>query len=465
MADKDSGQITGQNKSTSPWDDDLEIDENARDKNNPDVIGSFEPAELPQKPVPFNVPEEVVEEKVAKTIPAEEVMGNSKPVQYQNQQNIETKSVAPQNNIAPKQENFNGNASQNINNLNPGRDNLSHTQAQNPVVNGGVNELIKEKSQGDLLENQPKAWSAPQNLPPKPVTEPPRNEYTQLEYQDPVLADSPTAFPPLTPQKQISEEKVVSDTGVETENNAETSDDPFAQPFVFKPDNQDTLIQNQANENTLVSGVNEGEGSSGNLNQVSNSQEVASNILDKESPPKAPETQMPKKTSLFGRFFTKKTKPQKVGSMVPNSYQTLPVRNQALPGSLPLSQAKKMGALNKLFIAAGFILILVSTVYLTEMGLLSLGVEKIYGMVALEQLWGGLPKNPDKALFVAFTELGESPEFKFSGTINATVDKTKNSPASKPLISMLNPVLIDKDTQVALSQNAKLTQSYEYYDY
>lgn len=81
------------------------------------------------------------------------------------------------------------------------------------------------------------------------------------------------------------------------------------------------------------------------------------------------------------------------------------------------------------------LVIFVGLIGLTEFGVLNLGLEKVYGAVGIEQLWGGLSKNPETALMRSFSTMKDHPNFKVQGSIDLTVDGGIASEITSPLIS------------------------------
>jgi len=74
-------------------------------------------------------------------------------------------------------------------------------------------------------------------------------------------------------------------------------------------------------------------------------------------------------------------------------------------------------------------------IYLTEIGLISFGFERIYGAIGLERLWGGLSSNPETALFQSFVSMKDHQSFKVEGTISMSVNKTIKNSITSPLIN------------------------------
>ncbi|TSC93712.1 MAG: hypothetical protein Athens101428_561 [Candidatus Berkelbacteria bacterium Athens1014_28] len=74
-------------------------------------------------------------------------------------------------------------------------------------------------------------------------------------------------------------------------------------------------------------------------------------------------------------------------------------------------------------------------IFLTEEGILSIGLEKIYGLIHLETLWGGLPANPAVA-FVKSTEKTKSEKnFDLTGSAILTLNRGVKSDIISPILS------------------------------
>lgn len=97
-------------------------------------------------------------------------------------------------------------------------------------------------------------------------------------------------------------------------------------------------------------------------------------------------------------------------------------------------------------IGLAVLVILSLFIYLTEIGYLSIGLEKVYGAVGIETLWGGLSANPEKALGQSMTAMSVQTDYKISGNITLTIDKTINSTVTTPLVSINTPEMIIAQT-------------------
>lgn len=105
-----------------------------------------------------------------------------------------------------------------------------------------------------------------------------------------------------------------------------------------------------------------------------------------------------------------------------------------IKGRIRLPQISSFKSMPILIVAGVTSLFFVS-ILLTEMGMLSIGAEKVYGMLGIERLWGGLGKDPESALAISGLEMKRHANFKVSGSALLTVDKSVNSPITSPLVA------------------------------
>lgn len=90
-----------------------------------------------------------------------------------------------------------------------------------------------------------------------------------------------------------------------------------------------------------------------------------------------------------------------------------------------------------LFVAVVLLLTILSVV-LTELGILSIGLENVYGKTGIERIWGGLPISAEDAVVVSALKMRNHPEYKVSGKINFKLDSAVYSPVTAPLLTHLN---------------------------
>lgn len=103
---------------------------------------------------------------------------------------------------------------------------------------------------------------------------------------------------------------------------------------------------------------------------------------------------------------------------------------------------------------------------LTEMAILSIGLENVYGKVGLELLWGGLSQNADQALVKSFTQMQTQPNFEVSGNMTLGVDPSIESDIVTPIILTRSDSFIAKSLQTAIFASLnKLSYEDDYYWY
>ncbi|MCX6808099.1 MAG: hypothetical protein NTW50_00330 [Candidatus Berkelbacteria bacterium] len=89
-------------------------------------------------------------------------------------------------------------------------------------------------------------------------------------------------------------------------------------------------------------------------------------------------------------------------------------------------------------------------VYLTENGKVSLGLENIYDKYGLQKLWGGLGIDGGTSLLQSYSAMKAQTDYKITGSIAMTVDKTTGSSIVAPILkanptsttSMISPTKI-----------------------
>lgn len=114
-----------------------------------------------------------------------------------------------------------------------------------------------------------------------------------------------------------------------------------------------------------------------------------------------------------------------------------------------------------LLVVFGIIAVFGLGVWLTELGILSIGLEKIYGAVAAEQLWGGLSSKPDKAIARSFAVMKSKQSIGVKGTISITVNKDSKSSITTPLVSVVggDVNLIGESQKAVLASNSDSVDS------
>ncbi len=178
-----------------------------------------------------------------------------------------------------------------------------------------------------------------------------------------------------------------------------------------------------------------------------------------KNPPPGPITSDPAPVDPAGQPITvnkvdniaRKTVP--AGNPVPLAQEPVDANEQiasklakdtlAPPPEQPPIESKKLhfptfGFLKSFPLVIIFFVVVVGGIlgYLTETGVASFGVEKIYGTFGLERFWGGLPKGSQNAVIKTALVMKNQTDFKVRGTINMTVDKSIKSPATSPLVAV-----------------------------
>ncbi len=483
MADQDSNANYGStNKSSSssgsPWDEDLDILVDEPQKPTA-IVGSLEPETLAVKektPVPFNVPEDIIEDKVGKKIPADQIMGKDIPQFYDSDK--EPKLKVDKNNIQNSND-----ARLTINNVEPQKqqplqepvtkDNnnfgvTSEKNSQNNKNNSTTPSVVKETGISELIKNN----------------EPVKDNNTVLKAQnnlDDVFEDpfeSPLSPPVITAGKQTNDANIVPAQPVE-----DTKDPNLDTKTELPNGNQVLNIQDKTVLEPVVpiSSTNKGIDSLSKASTAKPSlKQPIETQKDKETSTaiqNAVEPAVPTKSSTPPKkgfsFFKKKTngtqesknnevtkqekisQPTKQNNNIALSAQKQSQRPKRQPFHLPPS----------ISIVVSILLICVAITYLTEIGLVSIGFENVYGAFGVEKLWGGLPRSAESALGMTVSNQKNHLLFKYSGKLTVTVDKTKKSPVTLPLVSYSHDIIPKIDFGMSLSEKAQLSQSNGYEDY
>ena len=521
--DANSDDATQKKTSSSPWDDELDIPEEPEEKKMPQIIGSLDPQDAPQdeKPVPFNIPEEVIEDKVAKKIPAKDVMGTTKPQYY-----------IPENKDASPNSSFK---------VEPDK-NTSPATPSNPKPVPKAPEAISS------APNLSKPQEAPKGLTEKPAAqvEAPKTENSVQSGAKDVVRVAASSPKDISSESKPDSQLLTTPSDESADKSAALLQTSNASPVAqVKPDTTSLSASKTVIKGGSEAGISEllktkdaapdtssplrldkpKQKSLGTESEIAPSPEKIEKIAEKRNesngrvmdiqPPisqaKAavtdsgiksplavkPEPQIsepvsgtpsaekvvsavapaperpPAKKSFLSRF-----NPFSRGSNKKNLSQQLP-QSVARPAATPQSPSKpgvtaqpataksapRPGlpkSSGKLAYVFSILLLLVACVYLTEIGVLSIGLEKIYGIIKVEQLWGGLPRGTESALAKAVVAQKNNLSFKFSGKITATIDKSKKSPVTSPLVAVSGPWVALADINVAGSSPARLTQ-YDYY--
>ena len=136
----------------------------------------------------------------------------------------------------------------------------------------------------------------------------------------------------------------------------------------------------------------------------------------------------------------------------------------AIPQAPTIPVAKSGSRLKVgIFVVMGVFLLFVILTAMTEMGVISLSLEKAYGAVGLQNLWKGLPPNAEGALAYSFAATKNHANYKVKGTMNLRIDSSVKSEVISPLISMTSQnqyVTRDQDAGAAISATKTVSDSY-----
>lgn len=163
----------------------------------------------------------------------------------------------------------------------------------------------------------------------------------------------------------------------------------------------------------------------------------------------------PNQSTLLGKFFSKNKAPTSLPKTPVQNNSANIINDKTLPGpkdaitSKEVSSARQNSMFKKMLLAVpGLALLIAVLVGLTEMGLLSLGVEKIYGALQIEQIWGGLGSSTEKALARSAFEMQNHLSYKVEGTVDLTVDSTIKSDIVSPLLTIVLSSQLARDESV-----------------
>src|SRR3989339_596163 len=395
----------------SPWEDDLP-EEPKPEAVAPQVVGSLEPepdgAADSAKPVPFNIPANI-DEKVGTKVPAEKYIDKSSTEDRQSQpMTADQKSPTDNRQSSTATDNRGSQAPIENHQTQPiPDDHQPPTATDNRPPEGGLQ--AKEQSISD---------QAPV-LEPTSVTKP-------TTPSSGTISDAKAGVSELVDQKPKTADRN-QNTGGSASRGAMPSQVAPPQP----------MVSSSVPPTTNIDSIKLAPDPFANV-------DLTSSTGNPEPPP----------------MTATDNRPQSPSGGQPTADAT----------STPTTSPKKKISFPKLKIpmAVSYIgaalLLLVALTYLTELGILSIGLEKVYGLFQIETLWGGLPKNPERALGMSVVKMQENLEFKASGTVTMTVNKTIKSDITTPLVSMLQVPLALMDSNAAEGIKARLAATDSYYD-
>ena len=106
----------------------------------------------------------------------------------------------------------------------------------------------------------------------------------------------------------------------------------------------------------------------------------------------------------------------------------------------------------------GVFMLFVGGIYLTEAGLISIGLEKFYGLLHLEAIWGGLPNNSQNALAISASEMTKKDSYKVTANATMIINRGVKSDLISPIVAVGTfPVFALRDQQIGEGIEAILT--------
>lgn len=427
-----------QKKALSPWDEELPPPEPKKNL----VVGSLDSAnskdiniDQDKKPVPFNIPANINEEKVGKKIPAEEIIKKQPEVSSSLPPNLASPPVAkPKPSL--------------ISTMKP------ESKTTEPLAQPQVPALTKAKE----VVIQPK----PDQIPLKPIQPPPAAKPKPEPIPAPPIQAPPAQvkFVPIQVKPESGVGELVQPAGSQAQAEAQKAVEPEPLPLKVPP----AIAQEKA-------GV------------VQMSPFGRDKIEPKSK--EEPKPVLPDITPRADRFKTEKNldsisniqiqpEPRNVKPEKPDIFAgekaKIPKVEEKKKEPAPAPIRKPVESNKPSFfkrpgfiIVASVLFLLTAGIYLTEMGLMSVGLEKVYGIFGLESLWGGLPRNAEKALGKSAVAMRDQLNFKIKGSITLTVNKTIKSPITTPLVSVATSPYALRDENISEGIKAVLTQ-YDYYN-
>lgn len=171
------------------------------------------------------------------------------------------------------------------------------------------------------------------------------------------------------------------------------------------------------------------------------------------APVTAPNPSQPKSSFLTGLFGRKKNE----SPPVPSQAQALPAVANSDGGRLKKIALGFMGA----------IILFSLLTLMTEMGIVSLGLERVYGAVGIENLWKGLTPDAEQSLAYSFVATKSHANYKVKGTMKLRIDSSVKSEVVSPLISMAAQSqysLRDRSVGQGISATKAVSDSYNTMD-
>ncbi|MCX6812047.1 MAG: hypothetical protein NTW79_00270, partial [Candidatus Berkelbacteria bacterium] len=163
-------------------------------------------------------------------------------------------------------------------------------------------------------------------------------------------------------------------------------------------------------------------------------------------------------TPNFDHLFAPVANPTPIAPASANPNQTVPAPSAQSSSANQADEevkvlGKKFKVKNLIFgIVIVIILFFTIGVFLTEDGIISIGLEKIYGAVNLQSLWGGLPENSETALAISANQMKSESNFQISGTATVTANAGIKSNIVGPLVAGIVSSISSQSSQANVSE-------------
>ena len=143
-----------------------------------------------------------------------------------------------------------------------------------------------------------------------------------------------------------------------------------------------------------------------------------------------------------------KPQPPAINQPAPTPIKPTPTTASQPTPTAPRKSKTKVAALAIIF---GLLVLFAGGIFLTEEGMISIGLEKVYGFLHLETLWHGLPADPEAAFALAASKMKTAGSFKVAGDATLTVSQGVKSNIISPIIAS------DSSTAGSTSQTSTST--------
>lgn len=131
--------------------------------------------------------------------------------------------------------------------------------------------------------------------------------------------------------------------------------------------------------------------------------------------------------------------------------KTVAVQTKSPPSKEQKIPTPKLQKIKMIVAAAvvGVFVLFVGGIYLTETGLISIGLEKFYGLLHLEAIWGGLPNNSQNALAISAFKMTKIDSYKVTANATMIINRGVKSNLISPIVAVGTfPVFALRDEQI-----------------